>query len=44
MNPMIPAFTWFLNFFNCLPMPIKNLIALAVGLYAITVLVHIIMR
>lgn len=44
INPMDGAGEFFIDFFNNLPIPIKAFVFLCIGLYVISVIVHLIFR
>lgn len=44
INPISNAYNFFLNVWECLPLPVQALVLLAVGLFVISALVHLVFR
>lgn len=44
INPISDAYNFFINIWNCIPFPIQALVMLAVGLFLISAIVHLVFR
>ena len=44
VNPLGPAYDFFLGFFNSLPFSCQALVLVVIGLYVVSVIINLIMR
>jgi len=44
INPISDAYNLFINFWSILPLPIQALVMLAVGLFLISAIVHLVFK
>lgn len=44
VNPIAPAFNWFLGLWNAIPQPIQAIIYLSVGLFVILAIIGYVFR
>lgn len=44
INPVAPVANWFLQFFNNMPVLVKTFVFMCIGLFVISVILHLINR